>query len=109
MMKLSSLSTKDLQDELERRKSDVKQNNYDKFLSCYSGKELLKKCGLQDAGLWLVYGEDPNCDFGGCHSQPFLGLYQGKLDDVIRAVVVVGGFFTWGSGGSIQKVEAIKV
>lgn len=108
-MDLSKLTTKDLEEEIERRKSDTDQSNYDKFFACYSGKELLKKHSLTDVGVWMVYGEDPNCDYGGSHNQPLLGIYQGKLDDVIHAATNLRGFYTWGSGGSIRKVDIVKV
>jgi len=86
------------------------RNNYDQFTTVtYSGKELLKKHSLDETGVWKVLGEDPNCDMGGSHHQPFLGIFEGKLEDVIRHAVQLKRFWQWGAGGSIQKVEIIQL
>jgi hypothetical protein len=71
----------------------------------YSGRELLKKHKLNEYGVWRIKGEDPNCDMGGYHHQPDLGLYEGRLDEVIAYAVELPGFWTWGGGGSITKTE----
>lgn len=83
---------------------------YEYFLNIsYSGKTLLKTYKLTDVGLWEVRGEDPNCDFGGHHHNPYIGLYRGRLDHVILTVIDHPVFFTWGGGGQIRKVEEIDV
>jgi len=74
----------------------------------YSGRELLKKHSLSEYGIWRVYGEDPNCDMGGPHHQPDLGLYQGTLEDVIRLAVELPRFWNWGGGGDIKLPEIIS-
>ena len=86
------------------------QENYERFLNTYSGNKLQSNHSLSDEGVWQIFGEDPNCDFGGHHHTPFLGLIEGKLDDVIREAVMYGGFWQWGSGGEIKKYKepAIK-
>lgn len=78
------------------------------FLTRYSGQKLLKEHSLEEEGLWQVFGEDPNCDFGGSHHQPNLGFFSGRLTDVIDAAVELSGFWAWGAGGDIRKVSQIK-
>lgn len=75
----------------------------------YSGKKLLVKHSLNEVGTWRIRGEDPNCDFGGAHYQPELGTVEGRLEDVIRYAVKLPGFYTWGGGGDILKVEIRKL
>lgn len=74
----------------------------------YSGQQLLSKHSLSDVGVWRIEGEDPNCDFGGAHSNPFLGYLEGRLLDVVTEAVSMPGFWTWGGGGNITKVDARK-
>ena len=45
----------------------------------YTYNQLLQKHSLDETGEWEIYGEDPNCDFGGHHHQPFLGIASGCL------------------------------
>lgn len=78
-------------------------NNVDKFLHSYSGRDLLSKHHLDEYGLWKVRGEDPNCDLGGYHHSPELGIFEGKLRDVIAYAVRLPGWYAWGSGGSIES------
>lgn len=80
---------------------------YDRYVSGYSGSRLLQKHSLDEEGLWQIKGEDPNCDMGGSHVQPDLGIAHGKLRDVIEYAVELSGFWQWGSGGDIRKVENI--
>ena len=81
---------------------------YHKFINTYSGGELLKKHSLDEEGLWQIKGEDPNCDWGGSHHQPNLGIVDGKLVDVIKYAVELSGFWSWGAGGNIVKIDNIK-
>jgi hypothetical protein len=79
------------------------QEKYEDYLRTYSGRRLLEQHSLEESGVWQVFGEDPNCDFGGHHHEPFLGLIEGALDDVIREAVQYGNFWQWGYGGKIVK------
>ena len=83
---------------------------YEKWTrTCYGGKKLLEKHSLNETGMWQIKGEDPNCDFGGSHHNPDLGVVEGKLEDVIRYAVSLNGFWTWGGGGYITKVFVKKL
>lgn len=93
-------------EESEKYKHDKKAKGW---LGSYSGQRLLKKHSLDEEGLWTVYGEDPNCDFGGYHHRPKLGVYQGKLSDIVQLAVTLSDFYTHGAGGDIEKVEVTKV
>lgn len=84
------------------------ETNYDRFTKTYNYTSLLKKHSLEEEGMWQIFGEDPNCDFGGCHSQPNLGFAEGKLADVIEYAVDLPGFWQWGAGGDIKKMSEIK-
>lgn len=81
------------------------QTKYDQFLDTWSGRELLKRHSLDEEGVWEVLGEDPNCDFGGYHHSPRLGIYEGRLRDIIEKAVVMPSFWTWGAGGDVRLVE----
>lgn len=84
-------------------------NTIKDYLNTYSGKKLLEKHSLEESGTWKVLGEDSNCDFGGHHHQPYLGTYDGKLRDVVNFAVEHKNFWTWGYGGSFEKIEIIKI
>jgi hypothetical protein len=62
-----------------------------------------------ETGTWMIYGEDPNCDFGGFHHEPYLATIEGRLTDVIDYAVTLKGFWGWGGGGRIEKIEVKKV
>lgn len=82
---------------------------FSRFLTTYHGRGLLEKHSLDEHGQWEVYGEDPNCDLGGSHSCPYLGLLEGTLLDVIVEAVEMPGFWQWGGGGEIKKAAPDKV
>lgn len=57
-------------------------------------------------GKWSVYGEDPNCDLGGIHKEPFLGYFEGKYEEVWQhAIDNIRSFYTWGGGGRITEAK----
>jgi hypothetical protein len=68
----------------------------------YNGRELLGKHGWEEDGIWRAYGEDPNPDLGGHHHQPKLGVFQGRLCDVVAYVVTLPNWASWGGGGRIE-------
>lgn len=78
-----------------------------KFLATYSGQRLLEAYSLDTKGTWNVYGEDPNCDLGGAHSNPFLGSFEGTLEDVIEEAVQMSGFWQWGAGGRFEPAPVL--
>lgn len=79
------------------------------YLKTYAGRELMKRHSLDDEGTWEVLGEDPNCDWGGHHYQPRLGVFTGKLRDILEMAVEMGSFWTWGAGGNINLLSITKV
>ncbi len=81
----------------------------EQYFETYSGKKLLEKHTLDADGVWQICGEDPNCDFGGTHGEPYLETVAGKLGEVVAYGVELPGFWTWGGGGSFRKVEVKKV
>ncbi len=87
----------------------MKESYYEQYLRSYSYAELSKKYSMDEPGLWNIYGEDANCDFGGPHHTPFLEQVEGKLGDVIFYAVELTGFWQWGSGGRIEKAVKNKV
>ena len=80
-----------------------------KYLKTYTGRELLKKHNLFEEGVWKIEGEDPNCDWGGSHSNPYLATVEGTLDKVIEYAIELPQFWTWGGGGKITKINILKV
>jgi hypothetical protein len=84
-------------------------NALQNYKRTYSGKKLLEKHRLDEYGIWHVRGEDPNCDFGGHHYMPDLGVYEGELEDILTLVVELPQFWTWGAGGEITKRNVTQV
>jgi hypothetical protein len=81
----------------------MSEDTYTKYTKVsYAGRKLLDNHSLNEEGIWQIFGEDPNCDFGGAHHQPELGIVEGKLEDVIRYAVSLSGFWAWGAGGDIK-------
>ena len=80
-----------------------------RFMETYNGRELLKKHSVDEFGLWQIVGEDPNCDMGGAHHNPDLGIAEGTLSMVIDYAVALRGFWQWGSGGNITKIEVKRL
>ena len=95
--------------EHEDRINKSHNSRYERFFKTYSGADLLKKHSLTEHGVWEVRGEDPNCDLGGHHHQPYIGTFTGTLDSVIRHAVTYDSWETWGGGGSIKKVKIKEV
>lgn len=79
------------------------------FISEYSFDNNLKNNSLSTYGIWRINGEDPNCDFGGSHSNPYLETVEGTLENAIHYAVELPRFYTWGSGGEITRVIVKKI
>ena len=82
---------------------------FEKYKKTYYGAKLLKEHKITEDGVWVVYGEDPNCDMGGHHHMPYIGTYEGKLYAVILKAITHPKFWQWGAGGEIRKIEISKV
>lgn len=80
-----------------------------KFSETYGYGRLISNHSLTEEGVWDIYGEDPNCDMGGSHSQPYLGRVSGRLQDVIEFAEQLSGFWQWGAGGEIRKYNPPNV
>ena len=80
----------------------------DQFLKNYSGKQLLKVHKLEDVRVWDIYGEDPNCDMGGSHHQPYLATVEGSLIKAIEYAVGLTDFYQWGAGGDLKVAKQTK-
>jgi hypothetical protein len=89
--------------------SNTKTDKYSEFMLGYSGKELIKHHRLTETGLWRILGADSNCDMGGPHHMPELGIVEGKLDDVIHYAVTIPRFWAWGSGDITKVPTPIKI
>lgn len=85
------------------------KSNYERFANTNSYLSLLNNHRLDEPGLWQVFGEDPNCYYGGCHSRPSLGFVEGNLKDVIMYAVELPNFWQWGAGGDIEKIGNVKI
>ena len=79
------------------------EQNFLAYKKTWDFQQIMKEHSLSDYGTWEVLGEDPNPDMGGPHRQPFLGFFEGKLEDVIKHAVMIEGFWSWGGGGSITQ------
>jgi hypothetical protein len=81
----------------------------EQFCRSYSGKKLLSKHSMEEYGIWHVHGEDPNPDLVGHHYEPDLGLYEGRLANVVAYAVELPGWYQWGAGGSIKAYKNRKI
>jgi hypothetical protein len=72
-------------------------------------KQLREKYPDNPFGLWEIRGEDSNCDMGGYHNEPLLTRVEGKYFDAVELALSLTGFFSWGAGGSISKVEFARL
>jgi hypothetical protein len=75
----------------------------------YLKYEYHTKYPLEENGYWIIYGEDPNCDFGGSHHEPLLEIVSGKYIDVVTYATTLKSFYTWGSGGRIVKTTITDI
>jgi hypothetical protein len=76
----------------------------DKYFASQHGKEVAREHHSSQCGLWRVHGESTENGRG-----RYLGIYEGRLFDVIDKVSQNANFYSYGSGGTIEKVEPIKV
>ena len=79
------------------------------WLKSHTGRHILDSYSLSDYGVWRVLGEDGNADFHGGRQIPYLGTFEGTLNSVIKHAVQLPRFYSWGRGGTIEKIEVIKV
>lgn len=75
----------------------------------YEFNDLMERHDLEDEGLWIVKGEDGNCDLRGPRSIAVLGYVRGKLGDVLEWAVEQPRFFSWGGGGRIEEIEVLDL
>lgn len=68
-------------------------------------EELNKLYHPEEEGCWEILGEDPNCDLGGYHNQPCLGIVLGTYKNVVNYALTLPSFFSWGGGGIIRRVS----
>ncbi len=81
----------------------------DNFKLSFNGGILLRDHPLEERGYWFIRGESDNPDFHGPHPMPNLGVCHGTLEAAIQWAVDQPRFFTYGGGGSIEKVDCIEV
>ena len=90
------------------RMPEVERKVKDYLDRTYSGRKLLEHHSLDEKGFWQIKGEDPNCDLGGSHHQPDLGVFEGTLKEALEYGVMLPNFYTWGGGGDFQKINVVK-
>jgi len=79
-----------------------------KFLGSYDGAKFAEKHSLSTTGIWVIRGEDPNCDLGGSHYHPLIGYFKGTAREALEYGINDSRWIVWGSGGSIEKIEIIN-
>ena len=84
-------------------------NRIPKAKADYINKNKLTKQQLVEYGTFEVRGEDPNCDFGGPHYNPFIGVVESTLEQAIEWAVAQPDWSSWGAGGSIKPITIIKL
>jgi hypothetical protein len=87
---------------------EIEQKVKDYLERTYNGKRLLELHSLDEKGPWKITGEDPNCDMGGSHHTPYLGIFDGTLKEAIEYGVMQPRFYAWGGGGDFEKIQIMK-
>jgi hypothetical protein len=79
---------------------------YEKYINnCHSNfRSSAQARDLNEVAVWRVRGESTENGSGAV-----IGLYQGKLEHVIRYAVIQPHFWSYGSGGSIEKLDVKQV
>lgn len=83
------------------------ERDYNQFIQSRNGRELIREYGLDCEKTWEVLGEDNS--YGGMFDRsdvPTIGLFKGKLHDVIIAAVSDPRWYSWGGGGRIRLYRA---
>lgn len=78
-----------------------------KYRQTYNGKIMFSVHGFNEFGFWKIRGEDPNCDMGGYHHMPDLGIFNGTFKEALMFAFNHPQFYAWGGGGDLIKVEMI--
>lgn len=82
---------------------------YLKFINnSHNGRRLLQEHTPTEEGVWEVIGESDDPGPGGGRG-PNLGLFEGRLIDVIHYATAQNAFWAWGGGGTITKVKVTKL
>jgi hypothetical protein len=89
-----------LPENVEKRKRKAEEARFNTVAN-----HMKNSYSLDEEGIWKIYGEDPNCDLGGSHHEPYLGKVEGTLKNAIKHAIKMPNFFTWGRGGRIIKSE----
>lgn len=75
----------------------------------FTRSRLMERYPADTEGEWDIHGEDPNCDMGGYHHEPFLQRVTGRYADVVEYALNLPDFYSWGGGGSIKlAIKASK-
>ena len=82
--------------------------SFEKYLNTENGRELSKSYPLSEYGIWRIFGECQNPDFGGVPYLPELDLVECTLEVAIHYAVAFPEFWTWGAGGRIQRLAEPK-
>jgi len=101
----------ELESEAEKH-NDLLESTKGKAVVAYlnqtrAGRNLMDTYSLSEEGFWQINGEDPNCDFGGEHHQPYLATVKGTLKAAVEYAVTLDYFYTWGAGGAIKKIDVV--
>ncbi len=80
------------------------KQTFQTYLAGFSGKQLLAKNAVLDYGVWEITGEQTDRE-----TPPHLGYVEGVLEDVIDYAIALPNFWSWGSGGSIKRLDIKKV
>lgn len=84
------------------------KERYEKYLMTYRGKRLLEQHSSDEYGVWKVVSETDDPGPGGGRGTD-MGLVEGRFEDVLRWATAQNGFWSWGSGGEIRKVDIKKI
>ena len=102
----------DSQAEAEAHEEELVKKATERYLKfvndSYSGKRLLQEHSPNEEGYWKVVGETDDPGPGGGRGAD-MGIYKGRLIDVIHAATSQNCFWSWGGGGSITKVTVKEV
>jgi len=98
---LQEYTTDELENELLRRANEKKKEKLP--------QRVREAYPADKYGIWQIYGEDPNADFGGYHHEPLLGTVEGTYQQACDFAATLNSFYTWGTGGRLVLIEATKL
>jgi hypothetical protein len=84
----------------------VKTTIADYWYRSAGGDKLSKNHGLDTEGIWEIFAEPGDSAYGSLRR---LAVVEGRLEHVIGIAISLDDFFTYGQGGTIEKLDVKSI